>query len=145
MLLSVADGEIAILMVPDTINLHQRGGFDQTKWFANDMNIFKNINVVAADNRKNSKVLGLKWISDQDHLTIRRVLECDTKEKWTQRQVLSTVSQVLDQLGFLETFVIRGRLPLKRIWQTHGQRWDIAIAGDIKSEFNCWIKELMSQ
>ena len=101
------------------------------------MNIFENINVEAEDNRKNPKVLGIEWISDHDHLTVRRDLEIHTKENWTPTQVSSTVSQLYDPLGFLEPFVIRGRLLLDRVWQTQGQTWDTAIAGDLNSQFNC--------
>ena len=144
MLISVADRETATLLVTDTIEVLKKGGFKLTKWFSSDMNLFENLDIVAADNRKNPKILGIEWISDQDQLTIRRNLEFSTKESWTQRQLLSTVSQVFDPLGFLAQFLIRGRLLMKRFWQLQGQKWDVAIASDINCIFNDWIKELMS-
>ena len=82
------------------------------------MNIFENIDVVAADNRNIPIVLGIQLMSGQDHLMNRRDLEFSTKEQWTQWQVLYTISQVYDPLRFLAPSVIRGRLLLKRIWQT---------------------------
>ena len=97
------------------------------------MNIFENIDVVSADSRNFPKVLGIEWISDQDHLTNWRELEFNTKNKWTQWKFLTTSSQSNDLLRFLAPFVIRCRLLLKRIWQTQGQTCDAAIAGEINT------------
>ena len=38
-------------------------------------------------------------------------------------------------------FVIRGRMLMKRIWQTQGQKWDSPIADDVNTELNKWVQE----
>ncbi|XP_075264154.1 uncharacterized protein LOC142356060, partial [Convolutriloba macropyga] len=63
------------------------------------------------------------------------------KTNCTQRQVFSTVSQVFEPLRFMASFVIRGRMLIKRIWQTQGQRGDSPIAEDINTEFSKWLQE----
>ena len=91
------------------------------------------------ESEDNPKVLGLEWIAADDLLTVRKDQEFLQKTNWTQRQVLSTVSQVFDPL--VAPFVIRGKMLMKRIWQTHGQKWDSPIAEDINTEFNKWVQE----
>ena len=85
--------------------------------------------------------MGLEWIAADDLLTFRKNQEFLQKTNWTQRQALSMVLHVFDPLGFMAPFVIRGRMLMKRIWQTQGQKWDSPIAENINTEFNKWVQE----
>ena len=60
---------------------------------------------------------------------------------WRQRKVLSVVSSVVDPLGFLAPFVIRGKIVLKSIWQTKGQQWDSVIADELNEKFSERVSE----
>ena len=99
--------------------------------FSNFEEIFENNEITPIESEDNPKVLGLEWIAADDLLIVRKDQEFPQKTNWTQRQVLSTVLQVFDPLGFMAPFVIRGRMLMKRIWQTQGQKWDSPIAEDI--------------
>ncbi|XP_075243780.1 uncharacterized protein LOC142338032 [Convolutriloba macropyga] len=66
----------------------------------------------------------------------------DQENRWTQRKVLSNVSIVFDPLGFVAPFFIRGRIILKRIWQTKGEQWNSYIDEKSNNQFEDWITEL---
>ena len=86
------------------------GGFNLTKWFSNFEEIFENSEITPIESEDNPKVLGLEWTAADDLLTVRKDQEFSQKTNWMQRQVLSPVSQVVDPLGFMAPFVIRGRM-----------------------------------
>ena len=121
----------------------RKGGTNLTKWFSKFEEIFENSEITPIESDDNPKVLGLEWIAADDLLTVWKEQEFLFLQNtnWTQRQVLSTVSQVFDPLGLMAPFLIRGRMLMKRIWQTQGQRWDSQIAAGINTEFNKWVQE----
>ena len=141
MLLSVHTIEQASEVIHDLKSLLAKGGFNLTKWFSNFDEIFENSEIPPIESEDNPKVLGLEWIAADDLLSVRKDQEFLQKTNWMQRQVFSTVSQVFDPLGFMAPFVIRGRMLMKRIWQTQGQKWDSPIAEDINTEFKKWVQE----
>ena len=122
-------------------SLLAKRGFNLTKCFSNSEEIFENSEITPIESEDNAKVLGLEWIAADDQLTVRKDQKFLQKTNWTQKQNLSSVSQVFDPLGFMEPFVIRGRTLMKRIWQTQGQKWDSPIAENINTEFNKWVQE----
>ena len=66
----------------------------------------------------------------------------EPESRWTQSKVISVLSSVFDPLEFLAPFVIRGRIILKDIWQTKGQKWDCYIDENLNNQFADWIAEL---
>ena len=141
MLLSVHTIEPASEVFHDLKSLLAKKGFNLTKWFSNSEDLFENSEITPIESEDNPKVLGREWIAADDLLTVRKDQAFLQKKNWTQRQILSTVSQVFDPLGFMAPFVIRGRMLMKRIWQTQGQKWDSPIAEDINTEFKKWGQE----
>ena len=141
MLISVHTTEQASEVIHELKSLLAKGGFSLTKWISNFEEIFENSEITPIESEDIPKVLGLEWIASDDLLTVRKDQEFPQKTNWTQRQVLSTVSQVFDPLGFMTPFVIRGRMLMKRIWQTQGQKWDSPVAEDLNTEFNKWVQE----
>ena len=99
MLLSVHIIEQASEVIHNLKSLLAKGGFNLTKWFSNFKEIFENSEITPIESEDNPKVLGLEWIAADDLLTVRKDQDFLQKTKWTQRQVLSTVSQVFDPLG----------------------------------------------
>ena len=140
-LLSVHTIEQASEVIHDLKSLLAKGGFKLTKWFSNSEEIFQNSEITPIESEDNPKVLGLDWIAADDLLTVRKDQEFLQRTNWTQRQVLSTVLQVIDPPGFMAPFVIRGRMLMKQIWQTQGQKRDSPIAEDINTKFNKWVQE----
>ena len=132
---SVHTIEQASEVIHDLKSLLAKGGFNLTKRFSNFEEIFENSEITPIESEDNPKVLGLEWIAADDLLTVRKDQEFLQKRNWTHRQVLSTVSQVFDPLGFMALFVIRGRMLMKPIWQTQGQNLDIS------TDFNKWVQE----
>ena len=113
MLLSVHTIEQASEVIHDLKLLLAQGGFNLTKWFSNFEEIIENSEITPIEIEDNPKVLRLEWIAADDLLTVRKDQEFLQKTNWTQRQVLSRVSQVFDPLGFRASFVIRGRMLMK--------------------------------
>ena len=141
MLLSVHTIEQASEVIHDLKSLLAKGGFHLKKWFSNSEEIFEISEITPIESEDNPKVSGLEWIAADDLLTVRKDQEFLQKKNWTQKQVLSTVLQVFDPLEFMAPFVIRGRVLMKRIWQTQGQKLDSPIAEDINTEFNKWVQQ----
>ena len=139
-LLSVHTIEQASEVIHDLKSLLAKGGFNLTKLFSNFLEIFENSEITPIESEDNPKVFGPEWIAADDLLTVRKDQEFLQVTNWTQRQYLSTVSQVFDPLGFMAPFVIRGRMLMKRIWQTQGQKRD-KITKDINTDFNHWVQE----
>ena len=89
----------------------------------------------------NPKVLGFEWIAINDMLTVRKEQEFPQKTNCMQRQLLSTVLQVFDPLGFMAPIFIRGRMLMKRIWQTQCQKCDSTTAEKISPSSKNWVQE----
>ena len=123
-----------IIFKKDLTDVLARGGFKLTKWATNfDEEI---------EREKALMILDLEWNNVTDTLKVRRALNFEPIQHWTQRKVLSVVSGVFDPLGFLAPSVIRGRKILNRIWQTRGQQWDSNIRDDLNDDFYRWVAEL---
>ena len=108
MLLSVFTTEQASEGIQELKSLIAKRGFKLTKC--------SNSEITPIESEDNPEVLGLEWIAASDLLTVRKDQEFLQKTNWTQRQVLSTVLQVFDPLGFIAPFVVRLMMLVKRIW-----------------------------
>ena len=115
MLLSVHTTEQAFEVFHELKSLLAKRGFNLTKLFFNFEEIFENSEITTIESEDNLKVLELECMAADDLSTVRKKQEFLPKTNWTQRQVLSTVSQVFDPLGFMAPFVIRGIMFKKRI------------------------------
>ena len=145
MLLSVHTTEQSSELIHELKTSLAKGGFNLTKLFSNFKEIFKNSEITPIESEGNPKVLGLERMATDDLLAVRKDQEFLQNKNSTQIQTLSTMSQFFDPLGSMAPFVIRGRMLMKRIWQTKGQRWDSPIAEDINTEFNKWCKNGVTQ
>ena len=132
LLVSLSSQQEAAELKTELTPLLAKGGFKLTKWVTN----FEENEV----HDKALTILGLEWNNKNDTLKVYRGVEFEPESRWTQRKVLLVVSSVFDPLGFLASFVIRGRIILKGIWQTKGQQWD----SYLNNQFSNWVAELNS-
>ena len=138
LLVSVDSIEKAKALSSELQTLLTKGSFNLTKWASNESEVFED----RMTPEKNPTVLGLEWLLHSDELKVCRGVSFDVQQQWTQREVLSNVSSLFDPLGFVVPFSIRGKLIMKRIWQTQGQQWDKPIEESLQKSFNSWISEL---
>ena len=134
LLISVVTKDEAIILKKDLTDMLARGGLKLTMWTKN----FDEKN----ESEKALTILGMEWNNVTDTLKVCRGHSFEPKPHWRQRKVLSVVSSVFDSLGFLAPFVIRGRIILKRKWQTRGQQLDLNISDNLNDDFHSWVPEL---
>ena len=122
------------------------GGFNLTKFIANDKRIMQQI--PEADQAKEAKMpsktlktLGIKWntVSDQFHFTVNS--ECATPV--TKRQVLKCVAAIYDPFGLISPVILIGRILLQEITRLN-LGWDQEVPQDICQRWTTWITSLKS-
>ena len=138
LLVAVDSIEKAKALSSELQKLLTKGSFNLSKWASNESEVFKD----QMTPEKNPTRLGLEWLLHSDELKVCRGVSFDVQQQWTERKVLSKVSSLFDPLGFVVPFSIRGKLIMKRSWQTQGRQWDKPIEESLQKSFNTWISEL---
>lgn len=116
------DSNSAILAHHQLIDCLATGGFALDKWMSNDKVFLHAIsaNIVDQGNERilsngHSDVLGLKWSTEGDYLSIKvnlEVIGC----RCTKRRMLAALSRLYDPCGFITPIIIVGRMLMQRIW-----------------------------
>ena len=80
---------------------------------------------------KVTKVLGLKWNSQSDELSINTTKIESMEPAATKRQVLSTNASIYDPLGMMSPATINMKILLQELWEK-GVEWDELLNSDIQ-------------
>jgi hypothetical protein len=117
-------------------NLLKRGQFELTNWASNKPAILEKfpahlktsstVDIIRAQN--NEKVLGVSW----DPKTDQFVLKFDNKCKFidvipTKRQLLSSVMELFDPMGFLTCVTVKAKILLQEVFRSNIE-WDQSIS-----------------
>ena len=121
----------------------QDGGFHLKEWRtnANVLNeVFIKDGVDLAEN--NTSVLGLKWDSNSDSLSICvDKFESLKSQTITKRQVISDISSIFDPYGYLLPLTVRGKFILQDIWKEN-IAWDSPISGNILTQWLTYANDM---
>ena len=90
------------------------------------------------------KVLGVQWrpMEDVFQFDVQHVLDqVRSGRLTTKRLVLKLVASLYDPLGWVQPFLIRGKLLLRKLW-SQSLNWDDAIDEELRSEAGQWGSEV---
>lgn len=124
-------------------------GFQLHKWCSNAEVLMRQIGESAniehnlTFDKSSTKVLGLKWCSNKDYLSIS--VPCfSLSGPLTKRKILSIIAQCFDPLGFLSPVIIVGKLLIQSLWLSKVD-WDVEIYDDkISCEWKSFFENLPS-
>ncbi|KAG1713941.1 hypothetical protein GQR58_002015 [Nymphon striatum] len=110
----------------------KQGGFDLREWNSNDQNVLIHIPKTEKSKDLVCKVLGYLYNTDDDTLGIKnKTLNIEAK---TKRNILSSIASIFDPLGFLNPFIIKGKLLMRQMHQAKLD-WDDKVDQIIKTEW----------
>lgn len=124
------------------INLH--------KWSSNSFSFLEQLNSHSHDqidydikqNSVSSKVLGISWNPTLDIFSISLPKNLN-KNIVTKRQVLSTIAQMFDPLGFIGPVIVTAKIIMQKIWLAKLD-WDDSLTGKLLSEWNIFFNSIES-
>ncbi|XP_064473912.1 uncharacterized protein LOC135388341 [Ornithodoros turicata] len=141
-----ANEEEAEEMYTETLQLFGKASMKLQKWGSNSYAMrekFKSEpDAVLIGNT--TKVLGIPWNQEQDTLSLPLDFHRTSGEyngMTTKRQVLRSVAQIYDPLGFILPYTVTGKMLLQEIWK-HGLEWDAPLPDDIARKWGAWHNEL---
>ena len=133
--------------VMELTNLLKSGGFELTKFASNFPEILDIIpekdrssssQKVNCDSNPTQRTLGINWNTLTDKFEIYVNLN---ERPATRRGMLSQIGQVFDPLGFLQPFLLPGKLILQDLCH-EGYEWDKEVTGSRRSSWEGWISSL---
>lgn len=122
-----------ISLAQDVKNIHLSGGFLIRIWVSNSQRVLDGLEVQAEDAEKSlnicaevetENVLGLLWSTKDDVFKYRLKITDQNKDILmgqtvpSKRQLLSTIMQIFDPLGFLSNIMINVKLILQEVWKS---------------------------
>ena len=107
-----------------------QGNFNMREWSSNSEKFMNSI----PDNDKcaktNIKVLGVKWDTQTDLISVNTEVFSSDNEKLTKRSIVQNVSKIFDPFGFLLPLQVKSKLLIQDIWKA-GFAWDENLPADI--------------
>lgn len=120
-----------------------RAAMPLTKWCSNSAKIAdQEIQTIKEkDEVSGQKVLGIRWDPvDDSFLFFDLGINCSNL-MITRRVVLSVISRVFDPFGFLQPFVMVGKIVFQALWK-NGLKWDDPIPEELEKTFTHWVDQL---
>ena len=129
---SVSNASEAKEMQEFSVRVLTDAGMELRKWRGNE---------IPCDPEAGDKVLGLKWKTSDDLLSIAALGESDRPSVWTRRSLLKCVASVFDPLGLAAPAVVPGKILLQQAWKVGGD-WDDMLPDGIAAACAQWWGEL---
>lgn len=95
---------------------------------------------VLFDDKGQTSVLGLKWLTTTDEFTYI-VKNSEIEEELTKRLILSKIGQLYDPNGFIAPVITRAKILMQTIWKAN-INWDCALPKSIEKEWNALWKTI---
>lgn len=131
----VDDGLMGAATVKDTIELAEnvksilsKGGFELSKWGSNSSELLRKVaendinNKIELKEDNETRVLGLKWLTHSDEMTIAVKLE-GMQEADTKQLMLSFIARMFDPNGFIAPIVIVAKVIIQELWRNDRITW----------------------
>ena len=144
-------GDRATFIAEELRNTLVLGGFNSTKWSANNLNFLyqteqRHLVPNAIDDflaNKTQRVLGVQWKPSTDTyiIDLEKFLAFLDKDDMTQRELLKWTSSIFDPLGLTGPLTIRLRQALQDTWKQH-LSWDTKLDTSRLPDLVSWIKEI---
>jgi len=87
---------------------------------------------------KGEKVLGVRYSRAEDQFEMN--LDLELPSRYTQRNLLRTISSIFDPLGLMSPYVIRGKMLLQDAWREEAG-WDGELSSDLQAKWRSWIRD----
>ncbi len=82
-----------------------------------------------------TEVLGLQWCNTSDEFSFEGLdLNTQTELTYTKRSILSLIAKIFDHLGFINPFVMFGKIHFQEVWML-GLQWDDKLPQGVKNKF----------
>jgi len=138
----------------EVTEVHRRGGFLIRNWMSNSIKVLEAIppNLKAKNNEttisnETDRVLGVHWNANADKFTfvinfkkIPASVTDGTKNP-TKREMLKVLMSLFDPLGFLNNFVVIGKILMQEVWRVE-LGWDDELSGSQLEKWKNWIRDL---
>ncbi|CAG2211583.1 unnamed protein product [Mytilus edulis] len=145
---SVINKEQGIELYNQLSQLWAKAGMYARKWLSNSKAVLQ---CIPEEDRASQvdldegylpsvKTLGVIWQADNDIFTFKANPPAEDF-KFTKRNILSKVATLLDPLGFIAPYTIRGKLLLQEMW-TAGLDWDDQLDEELVEKSREWFREL---
>ena len=143
---SVSSLEEAEKVVVDVRKVLKKGGFNLTKFVANDEKILENIpeedrakEVKDFENEVVSKALGVNWDVKKDEFKVTVGLKL--RREVTRKIMLSTIASMYDPLGLVSPWVITGKMLFQDATRLKLD-WDEEVPSHIARKWLMWLEDL---
>ena len=98
---------------------------------------------------KTMKCLGMSWTPKEDifHYKSYKDLATEKPPKRTKRGISSVIPSIYDPVGFLQPFIIKGKLILQQTWMYKNKEgksldWDDKLPEEINNQFQKWLEDI---
>ena len=146
----VCTTEQAIKLIHDVKEMCARGGFHLHKFVSNDKEVIRNIpEVDRADDIKELNLdldalplehtLGVQWCVELECFEFTIMLQ---DKPCTRRGILSTISSIVDPIGFVAPLMLDGKSILQELCG-RDLDWDDPIPESIKAKWERWRTEIL--
>ncbi|XP_064466693.1 uncharacterized protein LOC135377887 [Ornithodoros turicata] len=128
-----ANEEEVAEMYAETLQLFGKAFMKLQKWGSNSYAMRTKSEPDAVLIGNTTKVLGIPWNQEQDTLSLPLDFHCTSGEyngMTTKREVLRSVAQIYDPLGFILPYTVPGNMLLQEIWK-HGLELDAPLPDDL--------------
>ena len=149
LLTSLSTRDEAVSLVTDVNDTLMKGGFNLTKFIANDVTVMSQIpedkrakEAKVITNEIHSKALSIKWDVSKDQFNYVRK-EVASTSVITKRSMHSAVSNMYDPLGLVLPVVIRGRMFFQQATKLTLE-WDEPVPADLNEKWVTWWGDLIN-
>lgn len=128
-LLGAESIEQAIALAKEIDHVLKAGGFVLRHWASNSRELVRsmtnesNVDIVDIKEEDEIKVLGVRWLTNTDQMTIAVNTE-GVAEARTKRQMLSYIAKLYDPNGFVSPVVMVAKVIMQDLWRLEDKDWD---------------------
>lgn len=128
----------AIILRDQLINILHKASFNLSKWASNESQIVKeqgNPSAVELEKSDTTKVLGLLWNPQADHLCYR-IQKPNVPDRLAKRAILSCIARLYDPLGIIAPVIVKAKILMQSLWALK-LGWDDPVHTEVR---NAWLK-----
>lgn len=141
------DIETAVQLQTELVEMLRTGSFHLRKWTSNRDEVLEHIPIEHRAPQSTQflgdeemvKALGMYWQRSDDIFCFQINFNIPSVNN-TKRTALSIVARLFDPLGWLNPFILRGKIFIKELWR-RGLGWDDLLPDDLSANWNQFCSE----